>query len=439
MRIVRITATEVIVRAHPGALESPGLNKPLHKIPEHNSNSWTRQFDECPKVVLELQLTDGTTGLGELYRGHEWATVAHISAALLGQDVRDMFLQGLPFTKVPEHDGFEIALWDAFAKLHGLRVVDLLGGPVRDRVLVGAWSGQRRDDEVGPLARHYQQQGFTCLKFTCALDDDIVARCTAIAEAAPGMDVILDPNECFEQPHETRRLAAQLADIGNVLCLEDPMPHWMRADYAQLCHLSPVPIVRHFALPYPVPGNHIEDVITAAQNHEADGFNFSAGLADFQRLDHITDVRRPALLARLGDRPGHPRGRLPALLRRSPFIPVAQRHLRPLHPLPRPAHQALGVLPTAHSAAHGHRPRHRTRLRRTRRTPHLPQDIHRAMTTPANPFPNDPDRHALWDMLLRRDAEGFTAAWSCTSAGDASRNTPHERLTRCDGRRIYVN
>ncbi|WP_327153388.1 hypothetical protein OHU45_02985 [Streptomyces tubercidicus] len=31
------------------------------------------------------------------------------------------------------------------------------------------------------------------------------------------------------------------------------------------------------------------------------------------------------------------------------------------------------------------------------------------MTTPANPFPNDPDRHALWDMLLRRDAEGFTA------------------------------
>ncbi|WP_327153389.1 mandelate racemase/muconate lactonizing enzyme family protein [Streptomyces tubercidicus] len=290
MRIVRITATEVIVRAHPGALESPGLNKPLHKIPEHNSNSWTRQFDECPKVVLELQLTDGTTGLGELYRGHEWATVAHISAALLGQDVRDMFLQGLPFTKVPEHDGFEIALWDAFAKLHGLRVVDLLGGPVRDRVLVGAWSGQRRDDEVGPLARHCQQQGFTCLKFTCALDDDIVARCTAIAEAAPGMDVILDPNECFEQPHETRRLAAQLADIGNVLCLEDPMPHWMRADYAQLCHLSPVPIVRHFALPYPVPGNHIEDVITAAQNHEADGFNFSAGLADFQRLDHITDV-----------------------------------------------------------------------------------------------------------------------------------------------------
>jgi enamine deaminase RidA (YjgF/YER057c/UK114 family) len=29
---------------------------------------------------------------------------------------------------------------------------------------------------------------------------------------------------------------------------------------------------------------------------------------------------------------------------------------------------------------------------------------------PANPFPNDPDRRAIWDMLVTRDIEAFTAA-----------------------------
>ncbi|MFZ4681563.1 MAG: hypothetical protein ACOYMS_03590, partial [Terrimicrobiaceae bacterium] len=35
-----------------------------------------------------------------------------------------------------------------------------------------------------------------------------------------------------------------------------------------------------------------------------------------------------------------------------------------------------------------------------------------------NPFPNDPDRHEIWEILMRRDFEAFIAAdWSRT-AGD---------------------
>ncbi|HVK23061.1 MAG TPA: enolase C-terminal domain-like protein, partial [Actinokineospora sp.] len=64
----------------------------------------------------------------------------------------------------------------------------------------------------------------------------------------------------------------------------------MRDEYAELRRTSPVPIVRHIALPYPVLGNRIQDAITAVRDHEVDGFNFNAGLADFQRLDHIADV-----------------------------------------------------------------------------------------------------------------------------------------------------
>lgn len=289
-RIVRVTATEVVVRAHPNAIESPGLHEPLHKVPAHGSKGWTRQFDEIPKVILELELAGGVTGLGELYRGHDWATVEGMSAMVLGRDIRELCRQDLPFARVREHDGFEIAVWDAYARVHGLRVVDLLGGPVREKVLVGAWTGHRRDDEVGPLARRYFQQGFSCVKLKCALSDDVVAWCSAIAEAAPGMRVILDPNERFERPYEARRIAAGLAEVGNVLCLEDPIPHWMHAEYAELRRAGLVPIVRHVALPYRVLGERIEDAIVAVQNHEVDGFNFTAGLADFQRLDHIADV-----------------------------------------------------------------------------------------------------------------------------------------------------
>lgn len=33
-----------------------------------------------------------------------------------------------------------------------------------------------------------------------------------------------------------------------------------------------------------------------------------------------------------------------------------------------------------------------------------------------NPFPNDPDRHEIWDVLMRRDFESFLAAdWSLTA------------------------
>ena len=289
-RIARIVVHEVVVPAHPGAIESPGLNKPLHKLPIKGQQTWTVQFDEVAKAILELEVEDGTIGLGELYRDHDWRTVDSIARQLLELDIDELCRQDLPFARCREYDGFETAIWDAYAKAHGMRVVDLLGGAVRDRVLISAWSGQRRTEEVGEVAAGYHEAGYRCLKFKCDLDDDVVGWCAAVAEHAPGLQVILDPNERFERPHEARRLAAALGEIGNILCLEDPIPHHMRAGYAELRRAGPIPIARHVALPYPSLGNRIDDALTAVSNGEVDGFNFNAGLADFQRLDHITDV-----------------------------------------------------------------------------------------------------------------------------------------------------
>ena len=286
LTIERITATEVVVPSNPGSVNGAGLDKPLHKLPSGGKKAWSRQFDDFPKVILRMDLSDGTQGLGELYRDHDWEVVEALSDYLIGTDIRSLTLQDLPFAKCREYDGFEVAVWDSYAKAHGMRVVDLLGGAVREDVEIGAWTGQRHAYEVAQIAADFQAQGYTTLKFKCDLNDDVVGWCQSVAEAAPGMKVILDPNERFQRPYEARRILAGLTDVGNVLCLEDPIPHWMFDEYNELRAFSPIAIARHIALPYAVLGNRLQVVFTAIK-HGLDGFNFTCGLADFQRLDHV--------------------------------------------------------------------------------------------------------------------------------------------------------
>ena len=290
MKIERIEATEVIVPAHPGTINSPGLDRPLHKIASKGRAAWSRQFDEVPKLILRIHWSDGLVGLGECYRDHDWSVVDAIAEGLIGCRMEELVLQALPIATSREYDGFECALWDSYAKAHGMPLVDLLGGPVRSRVLVGAWSGHRRPDDVGPLAAGFAAQGFTCLKLKCDLGDDVIGWCRAIADAAPGLRVILDPNERWERSAEARRRLAALAEVGNVLCVEDPIPRWMTDEYRELRGFSTIGIVLHVSLPYAAHGQRIEDAVVAVQRRSVDGFNFNGGLAGFRRLDAIADA-----------------------------------------------------------------------------------------------------------------------------------------------------
>lgn len=286
-RIVRIVATEVIVPARPGTINSPGIEQPLHKLPVAGRSSWTVQFDELPKCVLELYLDDGVVGLGELYRDHDWRVVEGIATRLVGAQLDELPRQRLPIALCREYDGFECAIWDAFAKHRGLPLVDLLGGAVQQHIRVGAWSGHRTVEEIKPLVTRFAEAGYDCIKFKCALEDDVVAWCRSIAAHAPKMEVILDPNERWETPAEARRRIEELRHVGNVLCLEDPIPRWMLAEYAQLKALSPIPIVLHVSLPYMYHGQRVHDAIRALQLSAVDGFNFNGGLVGFQQLDRI--------------------------------------------------------------------------------------------------------------------------------------------------------
>ena len=285
--ITKFEFYEVIVPAHAGAIASKSIVKPLHKLPVGAKPGWSVQFDQLPKIIIRMECADGTVGWGECYRGHDWRVVEQITNILLGQELKDLTLQKLPFNFSREYDGFECAIYDAYAKVHGLRVVDLLGGAVRSAVKIGAWSSHRELEEIPELAQRFSEQGFDCIKFKCDLEDDVAAWCTLIKEADPNMKVILDPNERWETAGDSRPRIQALGEIGNVLCLEDPIPRWQLHDYRMLRNSGAVPIVLHVSLPYILHGQRIEDAIKALNAEAVDGFNFNAGMANFQRLDHI--------------------------------------------------------------------------------------------------------------------------------------------------------
>jgi muconate cycloisomerase len=288
MKIVRINCYEVVVPAAKGAIESKGINKPLHMLPVGAKAGWSLQFDQLSKLVVELELENGIIGWGELYRSHNWFVVEDIINILLGMEIETLILQELPFSFCREYDGFECAIWDATAKLRGVRVVDLLGGPIRDKVKVGAWSSHRTIEDIPDLVRGFHERGYDCIKFKSDLEDDVVGWCQAIADTVPEMQVILDPNQRWDRAYETKRRIDGLREVGNVLCLEDPIPRWQLHDYAALRQYSSIPIVLHVALPYILQGQRTHDAIQAIRLDAVDGFNFNCGLANFQRLDHIS-------------------------------------------------------------------------------------------------------------------------------------------------------
>lgn len=288
--ILEFNFTEVVVPAHPGVINSEGLDKPLHMLPVGGKAAWSMQFDELPKLIVEMKLASGVVGLGEFYRDHEWPRIEAISQGLLGSRVSELQLQNLPMPLCREMDGFECAIWDAYAKTLGVPLHRLLGGALRDKVRVGAWSSHRHVSEVAALAADFASQGFDCIKFKCDLDDDPVAWCREIAKGAPDMKVILDPNQRWENGGEARRLLKALEEVGNVLTLEDPIPRWMLQEFAELRQFSAVPITLHVSLPYVYQGQRPYDAINALMHRAVDGFNFNGGLARFKELDAIASV-----------------------------------------------------------------------------------------------------------------------------------------------------
>lgn len=291
MRIQQIEIIEVVVPARPGVINSPSLDKGLHKMISGVDAAWTRQFDEFPKAILIATTEDGTVGYGESLRDPDPRVLKAMAQSLIGVDVSSLRWQALPLAKVREYDGFELLVLDLLGKRSGLPVSSLLGGALRDEVPVGAWSGHRTAEDAAEIAAAAKVAGATSLKLKCEVDDNVVGIAAAVREACgPGFGLIFDPNERFEELRHAVRIARGLEAVGNVICLEDPLPRWDLGAYAELRARTSIPIAVHVALGYFSHGQRITDVTSAIATRAADVFNFSSGIADFVRMAHVADA-----------------------------------------------------------------------------------------------------------------------------------------------------
>lgn len=293
MRITGIEKIKVLVPSKPDAVNSPEVFDPMHALVLVLDGKLARQiqFDQVWKYIYRVKTDEGIEGWGESYRGVNPQVVDGIIATLIGADPMKMNLRDLPIAWSREYDGFEVAMFDLVGKKLGVPAYRLLGGAYRDFIDVDYWTARRTTADAVRKAREGYKLGFRGIKFKCNLQDDVVAWAEGVREACgPAFRIVLDPNTRFERPAEVLRFARKLEAVGNIECLEDPVPRWNLQWYRLLREKTALPIALHVALPYVELGQVLQDTIKAIQLEAVDYFNFNCGIANFVRMADIADA-----------------------------------------------------------------------------------------------------------------------------------------------------
>ncbi len=297
MKISRIEIHRVQVPMKPDAVSSR----------EYDTDGNASFTISLVKHILKVHTDDGLVGLGETWKGTPDAAVSAAARALIGVDPMTVSLthlcQRLPHdpriinvrdkgevvaVPVPSIDhnpsihAFETALADLQGKAWGIPVHQVLGGAVRDRVLVHYWSGRRTPEDLARVARAAQLQGFAGLKIKCTLEDPNVERVLAVTEACgPQFMITLDPNMRFHSVADTLALARQLEGCP-IEVLEDPIPKNDLSLYARLRQEMDIPVGLHLERP--------QDVLQAITLGAADIFNLRGTMTGFRGAAYLAEI-----------------------------------------------------------------------------------------------------------------------------------------------------
>ena len=291
MRITRIQIDQVVVPALPDSVNSLELDRPLHQLSHAGQRGFTAQFDSIPKAIIRLHTENGIVGLGETYRGISIEQLKPVAQRLVGEDIDSLTVQDLPIPEGRTYDGFECAILDAFCKSIGIPLCLLLGGSYRRRVECSYWTGHRTTTDAAIKAVEGMERGFQCIKFKCDLEDPVIEWCQAIRDACgPQFRVILDPNRRWQTTAFTLQRSDALYEIGNVLCIEDPIPRWDYSSYRLLRSKCRVPIAIHISLPYLEMGQMSTDIIEVIRDQACDFLNINGGCFPVKQIAAVAEL-----------------------------------------------------------------------------------------------------------------------------------------------------
>jgi muconate cycloisomerase len=271
--IASIKATEVIVPAKPGSLNSEMiLDKDTAFAKKFmTGESWT-EFANQPKWIIEITLQNGLTGVGETYRSASPDLIKASMDVFVGQDILKLNWRRLPVNDQRIYEAFECAVLDLVGKLLRVPVYQLLGGGYRERIDCMGWTGRRTPEDAAQKAFEAMQKGHKVFKFKCSDEDPVRLWTEEIRKkCGDGIKVLLDPNQRWIDVETTLKLMEGVEpDI--MLGLEDPLLHEDIEGFQYLKKHLGVPMYRHISLPYT---QDIRDMIAFVRADAVDGYNFN--------------------------------------------------------------------------------------------------------------------------------------------------------------------
>lgn len=286
--IQNIKATEVVVPARPGSLNSEMvLDKDTAFAKKFlTGESWT-EFANQPKWIIEITLNNGLVGIGETYRSADKSLIENAMKNFVGLDVLHINWKRLPVTDQRIYEAFETAVLDLVGKILHVPVYQVLGGAYRTAIECMGWTGRRTPEDAAQKAFEAMQKGHKVFKFKCSDEDPVRLWTEAIKEkCGDGIKVLLDPNQRWNDVTTTMKLMDGV-DKNIMLGLEDPILHADIEGFSYLKKHLGIPIYRHISLPYT---QDIRDIIAFVRADAVDGYNFNGAAFNSVLLAEIANL-----------------------------------------------------------------------------------------------------------------------------------------------------
>ncbi|MEH0934156.1 mandelate racemase/muconate lactonizing enzyme family protein, partial [Micromonospora psammae] len=202
-------------------------------------------FQHLPRYHVDVADLEGT--LNELLVGLDALAITEVEARL----ERNFPQAGYIYDKSRTIKcGVDVAMWDLAAKRLGVRVVDLLGGPVRDSVPIAypVFRQQREDDVERNLAMVARRvaEGFDHFRVYVGRRLDLDEAFLRAARDRFGDAITLKSLDFSNllDPRAACRFVDRVADVGFDL-VESPAPHHDLRGLAYARDRLPVPVSEH--------------------------------------------------------------------------------------------------------------------------------------------------------------------------------------------------